>query len=113
MLFLKPNLREREKIRIGRIQKETILAQITPVKYRVMSFVNYQQTCSKLRAFHPVAHNQFPANPLIVMIERRHGEIFKVRNPIRNIHDKSVAILYSAVVGKMDFKDSEMNKGGE
>jgi hypothetical protein len=36
------------------------------------------------------------------MIERRHGEIFKVRNLIRNFHDKWVAILYSAVFRKMD-----------
>jgi len=65
------------------------------------------------RAFRPIANNQFPTDPLIIMIERRHRKIFKVGNPIRNFHDKSVAILYSAVFGKMDRKDSEMNKGGE
>jgi hypothetical protein len=47
------------------------------------------------------------------MIEMRHGEIFKVRNQIRNFHDKLVAILYRAVVLKSEVKDSEMNKGGK
>jgi hypothetical protein len=35
-----------------------------------------------------IANNQFPANPLIKMIEVRNGEIFKVRNPIRNFLDE-------------------------
>jgi hypothetical protein len=48
-----------------------------------------------------------------MMIERRYREIFKVRNPIRSFHDKSVAILYRAVLRKSESKDSEMNKGGE
>jgi hypothetical protein len=47
------------------------------------------------------------------MIERRHGEIFKVRNPIRSFHDKSVAILSRAVTTKFEFKDSKMNQGCE
>jgi hypothetical protein len=47
------------------------------------------------------------------MLEIRHGEIFKVRNPIRKFHDKSVVILYRAVITKSDFEDSEMNQGGE
>jgi hypothetical protein len=48
------------------------------------------------------------------VIEIRHVEIFKVRNHFRNFHDKSVAILDRAVVAiKSEFKDSEMNKGGE
>jgi hypothetical protein len=47
------------------------------------------------------------------MIESRHGEIFKVRNPIRKFHDKSVAILSRVVNTKFEFKDSEMNQGGE
>jgi hypothetical protein len=47
------------------------------------------------------------------MIERRHGDIFKVRNPIRNFHHKYAAIPYSADATKMEFKDSEMNQGGE
>jgi hypothetical protein len=60
-----------------------------------------------------MANNQFPTNPLIIMSERRHGEIFKVRNPIRNLHDKSVDILYRAVAIKFEFKDSEMSQGGQ
>jgi hypothetical protein len=39
-------------------------------------------------AFHLIANDQFPTNPLIIMIEMRYGEIFKVMNPIRNFHDK-------------------------
>jgi hypothetical protein len=66
------------------------------------------------RAFRPIAKNQFPTNPLIILIDFRHVEIFKVRNQIRNFHDKSVAILDRTVVAiKSEFKDSEMNKGGE
>ena len=65
------------------------------------------------REFRPIANNQFPANPHIIMLEIRHGEIFKVRNPIRKFHDKSVVILYRAVITKSDFEDSEMNQGGE
>jgi hypothetical protein len=41
---------------------------------------------------------------------RRHGEIFKVRNPIGNLHDKLADILYW---DEVKFKDSEMNQGGE
>jgi hypothetical protein len=44
---------------------------------------------------------------------RRHGEIFKVRNPIRNFHDKSAVIIYRVVGIKSEFKDSEMNQGGK
>jgi hypothetical protein len=48
------------------------------------------------------------------MIEMKYGEIFKVRNPIRSFHDKSATkIPYRAVATKSEFKDSEMNKGGE
>jgi hypothetical protein len=47
------------------------------------------------------------------MIEIRHGDIFKVRNPIRNSFDKLVDILYRASVIDVEFKDSEMNQGGE
>jgi hypothetical protein len=43
----------------------------------------------------------------------RYGEIFKVRNPIRSLHDKWVGIFYRVVVISFEFKDSEMNKGGE
>jgi hypothetical protein len=42
-----------------------------------------------------------------------YGEIFKLRNPVRSIHDKWVAVLYRVVVTNSEFKDSEMNKGGE
>jgi hypothetical protein len=45
---------------------------------------------------------------------RRHGDIFKVRNPIRNVHDKLVDIrIYRAVVTRFEIKDSEMNQAGE
>jgi hypothetical protein len=47
------------------------------------------------------------------MIVMRQGEIFRVRNPIRDFHHKSVAILYRAVVTKVEFKDTEINQGGE
>jgi hypothetical protein len=40
----------------------------------------------------------------------KHGEIFKVRNPIRIFYDKLVDILYTA--STMEFKDSEMNQAG-
>jgi hypothetical protein len=60
-----------------------------------------------------IANNQCPANPLIIKIEMRNGEIFKVRNPIRSFHDKWVDILYKAVFRKCECKDSEMNKCGE
>jgi hypothetical protein len=45
------------------------------------------------------------------MIKRRHGEIFKVRNPIKNFHDKLVDIHFRACC--IEFKDPEMNQGGE
>jgi hypothetical protein len=47
------------------------------------------------------------------MTFERQGDIFQVRNPIRNFHDKLVAIPYRAVSTKCEFKDSEMNQGGE
>jgi hypothetical protein len=47
------------------------------------------------------------------MIAKRHGEIFKVRNSIRNVHDKSAAMLSNVVAIKFVFTDSEMNQGGE
>ena len=65
------------------------------------------------RAFCPIANDQLPTNPLIITFETRHGDIFEVRNPIRNFHDQLVAILYRAVATKCEFKDSEMNQGGE
>jgi hypothetical protein len=46
-----------------------------------------------------------------MMIEMRHGDIFKVRNPIRNFQDKLVDVLYVAFI--IEFKDSEMNHAGE
>jgi hypothetical protein len=63
--------------------------------------------------FHLIANDQFPTNPLIIIIVIRHGEIFKVRNPIRNFLDKLVDIRYREVVTKIEFKDSEMNQAGE
>jgi len=63
------------------------------------------------RVFHPIANNQFPANPLIITFETRHGDIFKVRNPIRSFHDKLVDIIYKAIFDK--FEDSEMNQACE
>jgi hypothetical protein len=66
------------------------------------------------REFRLIASNQFPTNPLIIMIKIRCGDIFKVRNPIRKVHDKLVEILYRAFfIIKCEFKDSEMNHGGE
>jgi hypothetical protein len=67
---------------------------------------------SKTRVFHLIANDQFPTNPLIIMIEIRHGEIFKVRNPIKNIHDKLVDILHREVV-TWEFKDSGVDQAGE
>jgi hypothetical protein len=63
--------------------------------------------------FHLIANDQFPTHPLIIMIETRHGEIFKVRNPIRNFHDKFVNILYRAFFINIEIKGSEMNQAGE
>jgi hypothetical protein len=65
------------------------------------------------RAFYPIANDQLPTNPLIIMFETRHGEIFKMRNPIRNYSDKLVDIHYRAFSIDVEFKDSEMNQGGE
>jgi hypothetical protein len=65
------------------------------------------------REFRPIANNQFRANPLIIMFEMRHGDIFKVRNSIKSFHDKLEDILYRAVVTKFEIKDSEMNQGSE
>jgi hypothetical protein len=56
--------------------------------------------------------NQYPINPLIKMVNK-HGEIFKVRNSIRSFHDKSVVILYRAVVTTSEFKDSDVKQGCE
>ena len=63
------------------------------------------------RAFRIIATDQFPTNPLIMMIEKRNGDIFKMRNQIRNFHDKLAGILYRAFI--IEFKDSEMNQAGE
>jgi hypothetical protein len=43
----------------------------------------------------------------------RYGGIFKLRNPIRSFRDKWVDYLKRVKVIKCEFKDSEMNKGGE
>ena len=61
----------------------------------------------------PIANDQFPTNPLIIVIEIRHGEIFKVRNPIRNCSDKLGDIHYRAFSIDYEFKGSEMNQAGE
>jgi hypothetical protein len=63
------------------------------------------------REFRPIANNEFPTNPLITF--ERHVDIFKMRNPIRSFHEKSVAIPYRAAVIKIEFKDSKMNQAGE
>ena len=65
------------------------------------------------RAFVPITNNQFPTNPLIMMTEKRYGEIFKVRNPIRDLLDKLVDILYRAFIIKFEFKASEVYQAGE
>jgi hypothetical protein len=65
------------------------------------------------RAFYPIANNQLPTNPLMILMVKRDGDIFKVRNPVRNFHDKSVGILYRAISIDFEFKDSEMNQAGE
>jgi hypothetical protein len=62
-------------------------------------------------AFHLIANDQFPTNPLIIMVEMRYGEIFKVRNPIRNLHDKLAP--QTPVSVNIEYKDLEMNQGGE
>jgi hypothetical protein len=59
------------------------------------------------RAFRIIATDQFPTNSLIMMIEKRNGDMFKVRNPIRNLHDKLTDILYRAFI--IEFKGPEMN----
>ena len=46
-----------------------------------------------------------------MMIDNRQGEIFKVRNPVRNVYDKLGDIIYRAIV--IEFKYSEMNQTGE
>ena len=65
------------------------------------------------RAFCPIANDQLPTNPLMILIERRDGDIFKVRNPIRNYSDRLVDIHYRAFSIDVEFKDSEMNQCGE
>jgi hypothetical protein len=47
-----------------------------------------------------------------MMIER-HGDIFKVRNTIRNFRDKLADILYRAFFIIIEIKDLEMNQAGE
>jgi hypothetical protein len=47
------------------------------------------------------------------MIDRRHGEIFEVRDPIRNVRDKLVDILQRAFFINFESKDSEMNQACE
>jgi hypothetical protein len=93
------------------------LNHIFRCKNGVTSFTNYQRnvratSLPEQRAFRPTANNQSPTNPLIIKIETRHGEIFKVRNPIRNFRYKWVAILYRAFI-TFECKNSEMNECGE
>jgi hypothetical protein len=71
-----------------------------------------QLSLPEQRAFRLIANNKFPTNPLIITFETRHGEIFKVRNPIRNFHDKS-ANVHQDENKKIEYKGSEMNQGGE
>jgi hypothetical protein len=51
----------------------------------------------------------------MILMERRDGDIFKVRNPIRNCSDKLLDFHYWAFSISIDFefKDSEMNQAGE
>jgi hypothetical protein len=67
------------------------------------------------RDFLRIANDQLPTNPLMILMERREGDIFKVRNPIRNCSDKLVDFHYWAFSISIDleFKDSEMNQAGE
>ena len=65
------------------------------------------------RAFCPIANDQLPTNPLMMLVVNRDGDIFKVRNPIRNCSEKSAAILSSEVAIKLVFTDSEMNQDGK
>src|ERR1700728_1975184 len=65
------------------------------------------------RAFYPMANNQLPTNPLMILMLIREGDIFKVRNPIRYYSDKLVEIHYRAFSIDVEFKDSEMNQCGE
>jgi hypothetical protein len=65
---------------------------------------------NRQRAFRLIANNKFRTNPLI-MSETRHGEIFKMRNPIRNFHDKLMDIHFRPCC--IELKDSDMNQGGE
>jgi hypothetical protein len=60
-----------------------------------------------------MANNQLPTNPLMILMLIREGDIFKVRNPIRNYSDKLVEIHYRAFSIDVEFKDSEMNQCGE
>ena len=59
---------------------------------------------NRQRAFRRIANNQFPTNPLIIIIEIRHREIFKMSSPIRNVHDTLVDIHYMAF--SIEFKDT-------
>jgi len=79
----------------------------------VLYYNSSEASLLEQRAFRLIANNQFPTNPLIIMFELRYGEIFKVRNPIRNCRDKWVDILDRAAFRKFERKDSEVNKGGE
>jgi hypothetical protein len=63
------------------------------------------------RVFRLIALDQIPTNPLIMLIDMEQGDIFKVRSPIRNVHDKLGDIIYRGLV--IEFKYSEMNQGGE
>jgi hypothetical protein len=66
---------------------------------------------NRQRAFRLIANNEFHTNPLIITSETRHGEIFKMRKPIRNFQDKLVDIHFRPCC--IELKDSDMNQGGE
>jgi hypothetical protein len=66
---------------------------------------------AEARVFRLIALDQFPTNPLIMLIVSEQGDIFKVRGPIRNVRDKLGDIIYRVFV--IEFKYSEMNQGGE
>ena len=61
--------------------------------------------------FRLIALDQFPTNPLIIMIGRTYGEIFEVRNPIRNFHDQLAPKM--PFFANTEFKESEMNQARE
>jgi hypothetical protein len=84
-------------VRIGRLPA----AEIAPVLSKFGTIV-----------FRLIALDQFPTNPLIRT--RTQVEIFKVRNPIRNFHDKLAPQRPFVVnIVNIEFKDSEIDQAGE